>query len=277
MTELINEFDDEQIVKGNIIKINENLTKQKFKEQKFTHIIFNAKDVLNQTPNDDERLIYEISKTLKMFLKNKNKVLVVGLGNRHISADSFGTECIKRVIATRNLFKTKREVSVVSTSVFGLTGIESADIIKSISQLIKPDVIIVFDTLCANSYETLVNNFQISNFGFSPGAGVGNFRKKVNENTLKIPTISIGVPFVVYAKSFVETAINSVMHSSLHSKENESNIAIFNELLKKNFNNLVLTVKDVEKSIKKTSFIVSSAINLALNNFNLDEQKIILN
>lgn len=276
MTELVTEFDSEQIKHGKKMNLKYGITKQKFLDSGYTYVLFNAKNLMFQSLTEEEFLIEELCKTLKVFLKGYKKVLVVGLGNRHISADSFGTECLKHIIATRNLIDAKCEVSAISTSVFGLTGIESADIIKSVQSIIKPDAIIILDTLCANSYDTLVTNFQISNSGLNPGAGVGNKRKGINEKTIKTNIVSIGVPFVVYAKSFVESAINSAMQSPMQSVEKNENLAIFNTLLKQNFNNLVLTVKDVEASIKKTSYVVASAINMALNDYSLDEQKTIL-
>lgn len=275
-SDLISECGGLSLKKGRTHHINSNLTKQKFVENENCYVIYNCKNVMFQNLQEEQELIFNLSKTIKMLLQNSKRVLVVGLGNRHISADGLGSETLKRVIATRNLSKSKCEVSVISTSVFGLTGIESADIIKSVANIVKPETIILIDTLCANSYENLITNFQISNVGFSPGAGVGNYRKVANKSTLKTNVISIGVPMVVYAKSFVETAINSAMQSTMQKYEKLCNIAIFNKLLKQNFNNLVLTIKDVDVCVKKLAYIVGSAINMACNNYSLDEQKIIL-
>lgn len=269
MSELITEVDNEEIERGRKQKLKHEITKQKFVENNNTYVLFNVKDLMFQTNEEQTYLISEMSKTLKKFLNNEKKVLVVGLGNRHISADSFGAECLKRVIATRNLINAKTEVSVISTSVFGLTGIESADIIKSVANVVKPNLIIIIDTLCANSYETLANNFQISNNGFNPGAGVGNKRKSVNKHTMNVKVVSVGVPFVVYAKSFIEYAVNNTMLNNFDTK-------ILNELLKQDFNNLILTVKDIDFYIKKCSYLVASAINMALNDFTVEEQELIL-
>lgn len=274
-SDLISECGNANVKQGRKQRLSCNLTKQKYCENENCYVVFNCNNVLNQTQSAEENFILQLSKTIKVFLGNSKKILVVGLGNRYISADGLGTETLKRVVATRSLVVAKREVSVISTSVFGLTGIESADIIKSVSNIVKPDTIILIDTLCANSYENLITNFQISNAGFSPGAGVGNYRKIVNKKTLNVNVVSIGVPMVVYAKSFVESAINSVMQTTMHNTKKHDNIAIFNKLLKQNFNNLVLTVKDVDVCVKKLAYIIGSAINMACNNYTLEEQKII--
>lgn len=276
LSELICEFDNENVVKGKLQHLTDCVTKQKYFDNNNNYVLYNCKNILTQSLHEEEYFVNCLSKTIKTFLGNSKCVLVVGLGNRHIRADSLGTETLKYVIATRNLVNSKSKVSVISTSVFGLTGIESADIIKSVSSVILPDTIILIDTLCANSYENLVTNFQVSDAGFIPGAGVGNARKVVNKKQLNTNIISIGVPLVVYAKSFVESAINATMQTIMQNQKNTQNIQVFNTLLKQNFDGLVLTVKDIDLCVKKLAYVIGSAINLACNNYSLEEQKIIL-
>lgn len=261
MTELINESSDQNVLKGRLYKLKYNITKQKFKEDDKTYLLYSVPNVIGAITQEKEYIIDKLSDSLKRFLNGTNTALVVGLGNRHIRSDSFGTECINKVIATRHLINSKREVSVIGPSVFGLTGIESADIIKSVCDVVKPDVVLLIDTLCANDYNNLITNIQISDDGFRPGAGVGNMRKHINHSTLNIRTISIGVPLVVYAKTLVDNAVG----------ENQ-NIKLKDKL----FDNLVVTTKDVDVVINKLSYIISSSINLALNDYSLAEQNIIL-
>ena len=273
---LISESSNEKIIKGNLCKLNYNITKQKFTEGCVTHVLFNAPNLMMQSYQEEEFLIKELTKTLKLFLGSAKNVLVVGLGNRNICADSFGTKCASQIIATRGLIKSEKQVSVITTNVFGETGIESADLIKSAVLVVNPDVVLVLDTLCAVSYENLVTHFQFSNGGFSPGSGVGNRRKSVNKKTLNTSVVTVGVPMVVKAQSFVESAINSVNLTAMQTNKKEEYIAIFNEMIKLKFNNLVLTVKDVEMCVNKTSFVVAQAINRALNGFTRLEQNLIL-
>ena len=159
---------------------------------------------------------------------------------------------------------------------FGETGIESADLIKSAVSVVNPDVVLVIDTLCAVSHENLVTNFQFSNGGFNPGSGVGNNRKGVNKKTLNTRVVTVGVPFVIKAKSFVESAAALFDLSAMQTAKKQEYIAILNKMLKHNFNNLILTVKDVEVCVNKTSFVVAQAINRALNGFGRLEQNLIL-
>lgn len=273
---LISESANEKIVKGNLIKLNYNITKQKFTDGSVTHVLFNAPNLMVSSLFEEEYLIEQLTKTIKKFLGTAKNVLVVGLGNRNISADSFGTKCASQIIATRGLIKSEKQVSVITTNVFGETGIESADLIKSATSVVNPDVVLVIDTLCAVSHENLVTNFQFSNGGFNPGSGVGNNRKGVNKKTLNTRVVTVGVPFVIKAKSFVESAVALFDLSAMQTAKKQEYIAILNKMLKHNFNNLILTVKDVEMCVNKTSFVVAQAINRALNGFGRLEQNLIL-
>ena len=260
MTELINESSSQDVLKGRMYHLKYNITKQKFLDHEKTYLLYNVPTILSAVLEEQEYIINQLASSIKRFLCDCEKILVVGLGNRHINSDSFGTQCIRRVIATRQLINSTREVSVISPSVFGLTGIESADIIKSVGNIVSPDCVILIDTLCANDYNNLLTNTQISDDGFQPGAGVGNIRKNINDKTINVKTISIGVPLVVYAKTLVGNVLGKNNYRTNNAK----------------FNELVVTTKDVDVSIKKISYIISSAINLALNDYSLSEQNIIL-
>lgn len=275
MSELVCEFDRDMNI-GRKVSVANGLFKRKYIVDNHTYILYDCKDVMYIDIDTETLLIDSISKSIKKFICNAKSILVVGLGNRHISADSLGTSTLKRVIATRGLVDTKVSVSAISTSVFGLTGIESADIINSVKQVVKPDVVILIDSLCAENYKNLVNHFQISDAGFSPGAGIGNNRKVVDATSIKCKTITIGVPLVVYAKTFVKSAINNAMQTTMQYNKKQENIGFCNQLLKEEFDCMVLTIKDIDLYIKKLGFIISSAINKACNNYDLLEQKMIL-
>ena len=79
----------------------------------------------------------------------------------------------------------------------GETGIETADYIEALTNLINPQFIIVIDALAASSLERVNHTIQLTDTGIRPGSGVYNNRKEISTDTLKIPVIAIGVPTVV--------------------------------------------------------------------------------
>lgn len=154
-----------------------------------------------------DKRVYYFSSILKSLLpKNIKSVLVAGLGNYDITADSLGPKTNHYIFSTRHIIDelkmrlNKNEITPVSsiaTGVLGETGIETAEIIRGIAEQIKPSCVIVVDALAASSSERLGNTIQLSNTGIAPGSGVGNHRFEITKESLGVPVIAIGIPTVV--------------------------------------------------------------------------------
>lgn len=220
-----------------------------------TYTLLNSKRILYD--NDSQiNMIKQLTIELKKYLSPQDleNVLIVGLGNRHINADSLGAKVVKNILITRHIpeLKNLKKVSAIVPSVLGLTGIESFDIITSIVEKIKPSLVIAIDSLCASSHTRLGTSFQINNASLIPGGGVNNARKKLDANSLNTKFISIGVPLVIYANTF-------------SSKPNSS------------LANLIVTLKDIEEISLICANIISYSINSAIHNINIEDVKDYLN
>lgn len=193
-----------------------------------------------------ESLEEEIIKVLENLCENERKnVLIAGLGNTEITADSIGPFTASKILATRHIMgefakniglENLNSVSVITPSVLGKTGIESYDIIKSIVNTVKPDTVIVIDALCAKSKERLFKTIQFTNKGITPGSGVKNERKELSEKTLGTPVIAIGIPTVI----------------DIGAISNENNTQ------------LIVTPKDADILNQKLCEILSRSINIFL-------------
>lgn len=237
-------------------------------------------------------LVNHLSLVIKQYVGEINpnsKILVVALGNQSISADSLGYHTIKNVITTRTLtkvvptFNHMPQVSAIATSVLGKTGIESKEIIQGIISQIKPNKVIIIDTLCATNYKRLGTSFQINNAGIAPGGGVGNERPVINKQNTGVDVISVGVPLVMYAKSLVSNAIEGICFETLIKGSEESKkikqkvvTAVLNKIENYNYNNLILTFKDIEEQVAVCGRVLSYAINKALLGFNIAKQMQVL-
>ena len=170
------------------------------------YVTLNVQSFVTDTNVFDERL-NEFSSVLKTVLpKNAASVLVVGVGNENITADSLGPKTNDYVLATRHILPDLRKslaaddlfnVATVTTGVLGETGIETAEIVKGIVRQISPDCVIAVDALAASSAERLGTTIQFSDSGISPGSGVGNHRDEISSTTVGVPVIAIGIPTVV--------------------------------------------------------------------------------
>lgn len=164
--------------------------------------------------------------------------LVIGLGNEHITPDALGPLVLDNIIVTRHLYEIAkdeldgdyRKVSALTPGVMGLTGIETYDIIESVVQKTKPDFLIVVDALAARSVNRVNKMIQLTDTGISPGSGVGNRRRRIDEDSLGIPVIAIGIPTVVDAVSVTHDTIDLLLRhigKSLSTKEQVSLIPGF--------------------------------------------------
>ena len=131
-------------------------------------------------------------------------VLVIGLGNRHVTPDALGPQVCERLLVTRHLGKDVpldvsgelRAVCAIAPGVMGITGIETAEIVKGVADRVKPDLIIAIDALAARRTSRINATIQISDTGINPGAGMGNKRTPINKSSMGVPVIAIGVPTV---------------------------------------------------------------------------------
>jgi len=199
----------------------------------------------------------EIEKALvfcleKLLPKKREKVLVAGLGNREITSDNIGPNIASKILATRHIkeefskldgFEKMKSVSVISPSVLGKTGVETSEIISAMVEKIKPDCVIVIDALCASKIENLFSVIQLCDSGISPGSGVKNNRKELSYETLKIPTVAIGVPTVIEAK---------VIAKELTKNE------------KTQASELLVTPKDADLLSENITQAISTALNVFL-------------
>ena len=152
-------------------------------------------------PLEDDALMEELSKgvaaSLLALLKGRKKrVLAVGLGNPSAVVDALGAEVVKRLSAGE---KGKKYLATMVPSVFGVTGMETARVVKGVASEFNPDLILTVDTLATRRAERLFRAVQITDGGVVPGGGVGNRREPICAETFGIPVLSVGVPLLARA------------------------------------------------------------------------------
>ena len=213
----------------------------------------------------------EISRQLLELLPQVQEcasVLVIGLGNRDVTADALGPAVIEHLCITRHMIKEygKRAfsqenmtmVSSMAPGVMAKTGMETAEIVAGIVKETRPDAVIVIDALAARSTRRLNRTIQISNTGIHPGSGVGNHRNAITQEVLGIPVIAMGVPTVVDAATIVGDALEKMykeVKEAAFLKARES--VALTEL-----NNMYVTAKDIDATIKRLSFTLAEALNI---------------
>ena len=194
------------------------------------------------------RVSESLAESIEKLCTAKN-ILIVGLGNPDMTADSLGKRVLDNVMITRHLNYGADLPSTcgIYPNVLGVTGIESFDIIKGVVGRVKPECILVVDSLAGASVSRISSAFQISNAGITPGSGISNHRTRLDKKSLGCDVISIGVPLVVYASTVIEDAYGG------NAEEYDANIG-----------NMIVTPKDIDLLVSDCALVIAKAINIAL-------------
>ena len=251
------------------ININSTKKQDKYGLQKGQYYFLECPNMPLLAPIVNKYIIEQVAKQIGLAINKSNKkyskVLVVGLGNESYITDSLGSRALKGLI-TGQEGPNGRCVYGFCPGVLGQTGIETAVIVKSVVESIKPDLVILIDSLCALNITRLGTSIQLSTAGITPGNAGERQGQIINAKYLKTPTLTIGVPLVVK----IETIIKDVL-SDLSEDMQSIDFGQIRKLGK-----LMVTPKDIDNLIKTNAFIISSAINMSILGIDIDEQKVIL-
>ena len=188
---------------------------------------------------DFGRLSDALGACLREYLKGCDKIMAVGLGNPDLTADALGDRVFKRLVVNRHL-NSDRYLCALTPNVLGMTGIESYDIIAAVSDRIKPDALIVIDSLTAAAAHRIASAFQVTDSGITPGSGVDNARRRLDSESLGVRVISVGVPLVVYSSTIAKD----------YGSQNVSSRF-----------DMIVTPKDVDVLVEDCAKVISGAIN----------------
>ena len=164
-------------------------------------------------------------------------------------------------------------VSGIVPGVMAQTGMETLEIIKGVVDETHPQLVIVIDALAARSTKRLNRTIQITDTGINPGSGVGNHRDAINEETLGVPVIAIGVPTVVDAVTIVNDTMEALVEEldrserlqrltgALGTLDHAEKQELIRELISSQLNTMFVTPKDIDETVKYLSFMISESLN----------------
>lgn len=200
-----------------------------------------TKCVLNGNSDDYGRVSEALSSCISEYCKGCKGIMAVGLGNPDLTADALGDRVFKRLTVTRH-FCRDRYLCALTPNVLGMTGIESFDIIAAVANRIHPDAIIAVDALTAAAPGRIASAFQVTDSGITPGSGVDNHRRRLDERSLGVKVISVGVPLVVYSSTIARDYCGAADGDK---------------------SDMIVTPKDVDVLVEDCARIIADAINSA--------------
>lgn len=233
------------------------------------YITIEAKSLQDADEDYHREVSEELAKIIRKILpgvKDEKSILVVGLGNRDVTADALGPCTVDNLFITRHIineygkqaYKVNKmhKISSLVPGVMAKTGMETIEIVKGVIKESQPDIVIVIDALAARSVKRLNRTIQVTDTGIHPGSGVGNHRKGLTQDNLGVPVIAIGIPMVVDAGTIVIDAIENISGEYIEFLRNN---------LDNHLNNMYVTTKNIDETTKRLSFTLAEAINIALD------------
>ena len=252
------------------------------------YITLEAEKLKENDAECHEKIIKVLAENIRSLAQfdEKSCILVAGLGNWNITPDALGPKVVSKILVTRHLQgtlpeeieETVRPVAAVSPGVMGITGIETGEILKGIVERLHPSLLIAIDALAARRSNRINAAIQLSDTGISPGAGVGNKRMMLDQESLGIPVIAIGVPTVVDAATLVndtmdrilgemmrQTEKGSAFFQTLQSLEQEEKYQMIADILGPYTGNMFVTPKEVDAVVDRLANIIANSINIAIH------------
>ena len=252
------------------------------------YITLEAEKLKENDAECHEKIIKVLAENIRSLAQfdEESCILVAGLGNWNITPDALGPKVVSKILVTRHLQgtlpeeieETVRPVAAVSPGVMGITGIETGEILKGIVERLHPSLLIAIDALAARRSNRINAAIQLSDTGISPGAGVGNKRMMLDQESLGIPVIAIGVPTVVDAATLVndtmdrileemmqQTEKGSAFFQTLQSLEQEEKYQMIADILGPYTGNMFVTPKEVDAVVDRLANIIANSINIAIH------------
>ncbi|MBQ9748327.1 MAG: GPR endopeptidase [Clostridia bacterium] len=155
-----------------------------------------------------------VASQLARLCAGKRRILVCGVGNDDFAADALGVIAVRHVLVTHHLqeagvpyMDTFADIAAITPGITAKTGVETVSLVRSAVEAVAPDAVLAVDSLAAGDACRLARTVQLSDTGLAPGSGVGNGRRALDETTLGVPVIALGVPTVVDAATLVSEAL----------------------------------------------------------------------
>ena len=229
---------------------------------KGTYITMELQSVLRREKESFTGAVVAMGAYLRDLLKIPDHlpVLVAGLGNRDVTPDAIGPLTVDHIFVTRHMLREMprqfgqfRAVSAISPGVLGTTGMESAEIIRAMREKSNAAAVIAVDAFAAIDTCKLCSTIQISNSGIVPGSGIGNRRCAIDERTLGVPVIAVGVPTVTHASTLAADLLEQSGFQPDHG------------LIKSVSSDMIVTSSDIDRRIREISRVLAYGINYALH------------
>ena len=136
----------------------------------------------------DAEVIEQAAEELRALVPPEGPVLVLGVGNRRVTADALGPRTTQKIFVTMGAGRPPvqgiRPVAAVAPGVSASTGLSLQQLAGALVREVRPTALICVDSLCSSEPQRLGRTLQFSDAGLCPAQ----------------PVIAAGIPTLMAAQ-----------------------------------------------------------------------------
>ena len=150
----------------------------------------------------DTAVIEACALELRALLPPEGPVLVLGVGNRRVTADALGPRTVQKIFVTmgprRIPMKGIRPVAAAAPGVSSVTGLSLRQLAGALVRELRPAALLCVDSLCSSEPERLGRTLQFSDTGLHPDRP--DSARHLDAARLGLPVIAAGIPTLMQAE-----------------------------------------------------------------------------
>mgnify|MGYP002893653986 CR=1 FL=1 len=140
---------------------------------------------------------------LRVLLPPEGPVLVLGIGNRRVTADALGPRTAQKILVTMGPQHTLpvrgiRPVAAVAPGVSAATGLSLQQLAGALVRELRPAALLCVDSLCSAEPERLGRTLQFSDTGLHPAQP--DHSRHLDAARLGVPVLAAGIPTLMQAE-----------------------------------------------------------------------------
>ena len=158
----------------------------------------------------DVAVIEVCARELRALLPSKGPVLVLGVGNRRITADALGPRTVQRILVTMGAgaappVRGLRPVAAVAPGVAVATGLSLQQLAAALVGQLRPAAVVCVDSLCSAEGQRLGRTVQFSDAGLYPAQA--DHTRHLTRDTLGVPVVAAGIPTLMQAQEGADLVV----------------------------------------------------------------------
>lgn len=151
---------------------------------------------VNVLDERDTEVIELAGAELRALLPPEGPVLVLGVGNRRVTADALGPRTVQKVLVTMGAHRLPvpgiRPVAAVAPGVSAATGLSLQQLAAALVAAVRPAALLCVDSLCSAEPQRLGRTLQFSDTGLYPAQP--DSAKHLTAAQLGVPVVAAGIP-----------------------------------------------------------------------------------